>query len=299
MFAGDGEEAERLIQADAPDLVILDVNLPRKSGLEVCRFLKHSPLTQLIPVIMITGMSEIQDRIRGIDAGADDFLSKPFDPAELIVRVRSLIKRKEVTDELDRADQVLMVLGRSIEAKDPYTDGHCSRISEYSVLLGRELDLGTEDLRALRIAGSVHDIGKVGVPDAILLKRGPLLAEEWAVMRTHTVIGEQICRPLRSFQSVLPIIRHHHERQDGSGYPDGLSGRDVPMLARVMQLADVFDALTTDRPYRAAMTRDQAFEQMQVEVDLGWWDADFYRVFVDMAYRKGLPFETQVLDAIA
>jgi len=288
-FASDGLEAEQLIAQAPPDIVLLDVKLPYKNGLDVCRGIKQNPDTRLIPVVMVTGLSEAEDRLMGINAGADDFLTKPVDRAELRARVRLLLKRKEYTDELDRADHVLMALGRSIEAKDTYTEGHCLRISEYSLLLGKELNLSGEDLRALSLGGHVHDIGKVGVPDAILLKPTSLSPEEWAVMRTHTLIGENICRPMRSFSVVLPIIRSHHEKQDGSGYPDGLSGRAIPLLARVMQLADIFDALTTERPYKRAFSRVEALEQMQIEVEKGWWDPELFSIFAALVEREQLP----------
>lgn len=295
--AEDGLQAEREIAGNTPDLVLLDVKLPYRDGFEVCRQIKQNEETRLVPVVMVTGLTDSDARLRGIEAGADDFLCKPFDRAELKARVQCLLKRKEYTDELDRADHVLMALGCSIEAKDPYTVGHCDRIARYSVLLGQKLNLCPDQLRALRIASSLHDIGKVGVPDAILLKKGPLTPEEWAVMRTHTLIGEQICRPLRSFQAVLPIIRNHHERQDGSGYPDGLKGKEIPLLARVMQLADVFDALTTERPYKRAMSCQEALAQMQIEVDKGWWDPDLFAVFATLADQL-LPGTASEEDAI-
>jgi putative two-component system response regulator len=287
--AADGLQAEYLLAASTPDLVLLDVNLPFRDGFDICRRIKQNPATCLIPVVMVTGLTDTQDRIRGIEAGADDFLSKPVDRTELKARARCLLRRKEYTDELDRADQVLMALGRSIEAKDPYTIGHCARIADYSVLLGRALSLPSEDLRALQIAGSVHDIGKVGVPDSILLKRGPLEPAEWEIMRTHTIVGERICKPLRSFQPVLPIIRSHHEKQDGSGYPDGLRGDRIPLLARVMQLADIFDALTTERPYKRAFSCAETLEQMRTEVNRGWWDPDLFAAFAEMAEAERLP----------
>jgi putative two-component system response regulator len=298
LCASDGIQAEALLFDPLPDLVLLDVNLPFRNGFDICRRLKERLETRLIPVIMVTGLTDSQDRLRGIEAGADDFLTKPFDRSELKARVHSLVQRKEYTDELDRADHVLMAMGNSIEAKDPYTVGHCARISAYSTLLGDALELSPEEIRALRIAGSVHDIGKIGVPDAILLKRGPLSDEEWVVMRQHTVVGERICRPLRSFQSVLPIIRSHHERQDGSGYPDGLPGDKVPLLARVMQIADVFDALATERPYKLAMSCEESLRQMQIEVDGGWWDPALFRIFAALARREGLPWSSASLETL-
>jgi len=284
--ASDARQAEEEIQTNPPDLILLDVNLPHKNGFDICTNLKQDPATRLIPVIMLTGLAQSADRIRGIDAGADDFVTKPYDRSELRARVRGLLKRKEATDELERAEHVLMALGCSIEAKDPYTEGHCDRISRYSVIFGTELGLDQNELWALNVAGSVHDIGKVAVPDAILLKRGPLLAEEWEIMRGHAAMGEHICKPLRSFQLVLPIIRHHHEKQDGSGYPDGLKGAEVPLLARIMQIVDIYDALTSERPYKHAMTRAEALEQMRIEVEKGWWDPELFRIFATVAEKN-------------
>lgn len=297
--AADGRQAEEALSASPPDLVLLDVNLPYRNGFDICRRMKRDPETQLIPVVLVTGLTESQDRLRGIEAGADDFLTKPVDRSELKARVRGLLKRKEYTDELDRADHVLMALGRSIEAKDPYTEGHCARIAAYSALLGAAIGLSREDLRALRIAGYVHDIGKIGVSDAILLKRGPLTEREWEVMRTHSVIGERICMPLRSFQAVLPIIRSHHEKQDGSGYPDGLRGDQVPLLARIMQIADVFDALTTERPYKISLSREAALEQMLREVERGWGDPSLFRTFAELVQREGLPYAPGSIQSVA
>ncbi len=279
----DGRQAEFELLTNPPDLVLLDVNIPHKDGFEICARLKHNPDTRLIPVVLVTGLAQAADRLRGIEAGADDFLIKPMDPIELKARIRSLLKRKEYTDELERAEKVLTALGASIEAKDSYTVGHCERISRFSVIFGRELGLADDELRALNVAGSVHDIGKVAVPDAILLKPGRLLPAEQEIMREHTIVGERICMPLRSFHLVSPIIRHHHEKQDGSGYPDGLRGEEVPVLARVMQLVDIFDALTTDRPYRLAMTLPDALAQMRGEVDKGWWDPGMFQIFASIA----------------
>lgn len=277
--ATDGQEAEFELATNPPDLVLMDVNIPHKDGFQVCENIKRNPETRLIPVVLITGLSQAKDRLRGIEAGADDFLTKPIEPIELKARIRSLLKRKEYTDELERAERVLMALGASIEAKDPYTDGHCERISRLSVIFGTELGLSDDELRALETAGSVHDIGKIAVPDAILQKPGPLLPEEWAIMREHPIVGERICMPLRSFHLVSPIIRHHHEKQDGSGYPDGLKGADVPKLARVMQLADIFDGLTSGRPYRAALSTEEALTEMHKEVEKGWWDKSMFQTF--------------------
>ena len=281
--AGDGPAALLACAAFRPDLILLDIVMPGMDGFEVCRRVKAVPETRLTPVVLITGLSATEDRIRGINAGADDFLSKPIDFNELLARTRSLLRLKQFTDELENAESVLFSLAHSIEARDPYTRGHCERLSEMSARLGESLGLPEEYIKALRRAGIVHDIGKVVVPDAILLKRGPLSEGEAEIMRKHPLIGERICAPLRTFRLVLPIIRHHHERHDGSGYPDGLRGSEIPLTAGILQLADVFDALTTDRPYRAAMPIDAALRMMEEEALRGWWNRDLFEEFRKMA----------------
>src|SRR5271154_1998587 len=277
--AADGPTAIQECATFRPDLILLDIVMPGMDGFEVCRHIKATPETRLTPVILITGLSETEDRIKGINAGADDFLCKPIDFNELLARARSLLRLKQFTDELENAESVLFSLAQSIEARDPYTLGHCERLAEVSARLGEKLGLPEEEIKALRRAGIVHDIGKVVVPDAILLKPGPLSAGETEVMRKHPVVGERICAPLRTFRLVLPIIRHHHERHDGSGYPDGLRGAEIPLTAAILQIADVYDALTTDRPYRAAMSPEIALQTMHEEAVRGWWNRKLFNDF--------------------
>jgi putative two-component system response regulator len=281
----DGTAALAAAAAQPPDMLLSDVAMPGLSGFEVCRRLKADPATRLIPVVLITGIGE-DHKVAGIEAGADDFLGKPFSPGELRARIRSLLRMKAFTDELESAEAVLCTLANSIEAKDPYTEGHCERLADSSVALGRTLGCSQEDLTALRRGGFLHDLGKVAVPEAILLKPGPLTSEERSIMQRHPVVGEAICRPLRSLQPVLPIIRHHHERQDGSGYPDGLQGDAIPLTARILQVVDVFDALTTDRPYRKGSPPATALEHLEAEVRKGWWDARIVRVFREVVERE-------------
>jgi putative two-component system response regulator len=261
------------------DLVLLDVMMPQLTGFQACERIKSNPDTYLIPVILITALSDKQDRIEGIKSGADDFLTRPVDRTELLARVRSLLQLKLRTDELERAESVLFTLARSIEGKDPYTHGHCERLAEYSARLGGQLNLPEEQLVALRRAGIVHDVGKVAIPDAILLKPGSLTPDEWTIIREHSVIGERICAPLKSFRLVLPIIRHHHEKLDGSGYPDKLRGDAIPVAARVLQIVDVYDALTTERSYKKAFSITEALEIMKQEVSKGWWDPHIFDQF--------------------
>ena len=277
--ASDGASAlEELARVQA-DLVLSDVMMPGLNGFEVCERIKNNPETYLTPVVLITALCDKQDRIEGIKVGADDFLTRPVDRTELLARVRSLLTLKHRTDELERAESVLFSLARSIEGKDPYTHGHCERLAEYSARLATHLELPEDEITALRRAGVVHDIGKVAVPDAILLKPGRLTEEEWKLIREHPVVGERICAPLRSFRLVLPIIRHHHEKLDGSGYPDGLRGDAIPMTARVLQIVDVYDALTTERPYKKAFPVNDALRTMNEEVMKGWWDPQIFAKF--------------------
>ena len=284
--AADGETALAEFSRHQPDLVLLDVVMAGLDGFDVCRRLKQDPEHRLTPVILVTGLSATEDRVRGIEAGADDFLSKPVDRTELFARVRSLLNLKAHTDELERAEAVLFALARSIEGKDPYTEGHCERLSDYSTRLGARIGLAEERLTALRRAGTVHDIGKVAVPDAVLLKPGPLTPEEQAIMREHPVVGERICAPLKSFRHVLPIIRHHHEKLNGTGYPDKLKGEAIPVTARVLQIVDVYDALITERPYKRALPVGEALVVMEEEVRKEWWDRDIFAEFQQMILGK-------------
>lgn len=280
--ASNGEAALAECAAFRPDLILLDILMPGLNGFEVCRRIKATPETRLTPVVLITGLSDTEDRIQGINAGADDFLSKPIDINELIARARSLLRLKQYTDELENAEAVLCSLALSIEARDPYTRGHCDRLAEMSAQLGARLHLAEDQIKALRRAGIVHDIGKVVVPDAVLLKPGALTPDEIHAMKKHPEAGERICAPLKTFGAVLPIIRHHHEKHNGSGYPDGLRGEEIPLTARILQLADVYDALSTERVYRTAVSPENALEIMEEEAGLGWWDRALFDEFRDM-----------------
>src|SRR5208337_4432914 len=278
--------AEAEIRREAPDLILLDVVMPGKSGYELCRELKADSNTRLIPIVMITGLSDREDRLQGIEAGADDFLTKPISPEELFARVNSLLKLKEFTDELETADSVLCTLGLSVEARDPYTEGHCERLSRDAVDLGRFLGLDEESIVALRRGGYLHDLGKIVVPDEILKKGSDLTPAEWQIMKQHPVTGEKICRPLRSLRLVLPIIRHHHEHSDGSGYPDGLRAGEIPLLPRILQVVDIYDALRTARPYKPALGHEQAALTMRAEARSGLWDQELVSDFFKMLDQR-------------
>ena len=285
--AVNGKEALEVVTRVEPDLVLSDVMMPEMDGFELCRALKSDPATRLIPFVLITGLHDVEDKIKGIDAGADDFLPKPFNFDELTARVRSLVRLKRFTDELESAESVITSLALTIEARDRYTEGHCERLARYSTALGAELGLSQDDLSALQWGGILHDVGKIGVSDTVLQKPASLTLSEYQAMKLHTVIGERLCGELHSLRRVRPIVRYHHERLDGSGYPDGLHGDDIPMIAQIMGIVDVYDALTTRRPYRDALKAEVAFDMLLEEAGKGWRRRDLVEAFIDLCQRCG------------
>ncbi len=265
----DGEAGLRLLDAQPPDIALVDVGLPGIDGIEVCRAIKERWSTRLIPVVLLTGRPEREFRLAGLDGGADDFVAKPFDVEELRARVRQLLRMKRYTDDLESAESVIVSLALTVEARDSYTEGHCERLAAGAVALGATCGLGETDLAALGRGGFLHDVGKIGIPDAVLLKTGPLTAAEYALIQQHPEIGERLLGDLRSLAAVRPIVRHHHERLDGSGYPDGLRGDAIPLLAQIVSIVDVFDAMTSARPYRPAFPRTTAVAELQREKAAG------------------------------
>jgi len=278
--AVDAESALPAIERHAPDLILLDAVLPGLDGFEVCRRIKQAPATRLTPVVMITGLGAREHRLEGINAGADDFLAKPFDVDVLHARVRSLLRIKRYTDDLESAEAVILSLALTIEARDAYTDGHCQRLAGYATALGEALLLADEDLATLYRGGFLHDLGKIAIPDAVLQKPAKLTDAEFDLMKTHTVIGERLCGNLRSLGPVRSVVRHHHERLNGTGYPDGLRGDEVPLLAQIVGIADVYDAITTSRPYRAASPADWAYEELRTDVTDGLRRRDLVEAFI-------------------
>lgn len=276
-----GEGAIEILEREPIDLIILDLST---GGVECCRRIRANRSMRLIPVIMVT-CAGCADEEAGVRSGADELLAEPFDPDLLRARVRSMLRHKAKLDSLEDSENVLFALAQAAEHRDHNTAGHCERLAVFSVFLGMAMQLPRQHLLALHRGGYLHDIGKLGVPDRILLKPGPLSPDEWRIMRTHTIRGEEICRTLRSMTAVLPIIRSHHERWDGSGYPDGLKGEAIPLLARVLQLADVYDALTTIRPYKCAIPSDEALRMMEEEAGRGWRDPALMRVFAQLPHE--------------
>ena len=281
-----GEEALSIAKKVDLDLILLDIMMSGMDGYEVCRRLRGSDDTRLIPVVMVTVLDDIDAKIKGIEAGADDFLSKPPNKMELLARTKSLIKLKRSNNSLASIENVLFSIANAVEAKDTYTQGHVERVSNLAVTLGKKLGLTKSDVVALRFGGVLHDLGKIVVPREILNKPGPLNPEERKIMETHPGVGANICAPLKkNLGAALEAIRYHHERLDGSGYPDGLKGDNIPAVARILAVVDCYDALLTDRPYRKAVPRKEALEILLVRAKEGKLDKEIIDRLIDTIKR--------------
>ena len=289
------DDALDAVQREQPDVILMDVRMPGSTGFDLCRALKQNPATRLIPLVLMTAATKPEDRLEAIEAGADEFVAKPLNVQELRARLRSLVRVKRFTDDLESAEQVIVSLALTIEARDVYTDGHCQRLAQYSTTMGAVLGLGPDDLQALHRGGYLHDVGKIGIPDAILLKPGTLTPAEFDEMKKHPLIGARLCGELRSLARVRPIVRWHHERLDGSGYPDGLKGDDIPLVAQITGVVDVYDALTTKRPYRPALTHADACAILREEVARGWRQPDLVDALISLVESGRLG----MLDSVA
>lgn len=286
--ASGGENALDIMKMVDVDLVLLDVMMPGMDGFEVCRRIRKDPKLRIVPIILVTALDDSESKIKGIEAGADDFISKPPNKSELLARTKSLIKLKRINSNLADMENVLFSLAKAVEAKDTYTQGHIERVSNLSVILGRKLELNNKELEALKYGGILHDIGKIAVPLEILNKPGRLDEEESQVMKSHSHVGYQICLPLeKNLGPALDIIRYHHEKMDGSGYPDNLKGEDIPIVARILAVADIYDALITDRPYRKGMSLKEACDILLEEAENGKLDPEIVQLIVAHVMGKG------------
>lgn len=284
--ARNGDEALERLRSSHFDLVLLDKRMPTMDGDEVCRRVRRDLRQVLLPLIMVTGTNSQEDLAASLQAGATDFIAKPYTPLELMSRIRAAVRSKRLTDQLDSAESLLFTLARMVEAKDKTTGDHCSRLSHMSVVFGEALGLGYSQLEAMRRGGVLHDIGKLGIPDSILLKPAGLSDDEWLIMRQHTNIGAHLCASLASMREVVPIIRHHHERWDGSGYPDALRGESIPLLARIFQIVDIYDALASPRPYKRAFTQQEIVGLMREETARGWRDPQLMEAFIAIVEQR-------------
>jgi putative two-component system response regulator len=290
--ADDGLAALAQVAAQPPDLILLDLGLPGLTGDQVCRRLKNDRATRLIPIIILTAQAESQNRLKAWDYGADEFLTKPCQLIEVTARCRSLLRMKQLTEERESAEAVLFALARTVEAKSRYTAGHSERVTRYALALARALHLPEEDTEVLHKGGLLHDIGKISVPDAVLDKPGRLTPEEYDIIKAHAAQGAHIVEPLRSMRAAVPLVRWHHERLDGTGYPDGLSGDAIPHLVRVLSVADFYDSLTSDRPYRGPVPHEQSLHLMRDNALGGGLDPELVAVFANVVKRP-LPSATR------
>jgi putative two-component system response regulator len=285
--ASNGVEALEMVGREAPDLILLDVTMPMLDGFAVCKQLKDNEQTALIPVTMLTGLDDREHRQRGLEVGADDFLTKPFEHSLLRARLRSQLRIKRLTDQLERTESVIFMLALAVEAKDTYTEGHLRRLSSYSEQLAVAAGLSPEQIKAIRFGGLLHDIGKISIDDAILRKRGPLTEDEYTQIRQHPEYGARIVGPMRFAPDVGPIILHHHERWDGSGYPQGLCAEQIPVGARIVAIVDAYDAMMTERPYRRSLGLEETLRRLRAGSG-SEWDPKLLALFVDMVEQQCL-----------
>lgn len=287
LTAASAEAALEVLEASTVDLILADVHMEAMSGVELCAHLKNEPRFQLTPVVLLTAQADLDARVAGLAAGADDFFAKPVEFAELRTRVAVLLRVKALLDQLDHAESVITMLGATIEARDPYTAGHCERLARYAVALGHSLGVDASMLKALWLGGFLHDLGKIAVPDRVLLKPGELDADERRIIQIHPVVGAELVQSMRTMEGVRPIIRHHHERFDGSGYPDGLRGEAIPLGARIMAVVDVYDALHTERPYKLSLSHEETISVLLKETRAGSWDARVVTTFIEVLGALG------------
>jgi putative two-component system response regulator len=262
--------------------------MPGINGFEVCRRLKADPNLRLVPVVMITALNSVGDRVTALDAGADDFMSKPVERMELVARVKSALRLKSVYDRLDSAEQVIYALAAAVEAKEAHTLRHTRRVADAARYVGSRLGLDEDELDRLYRGAILHDVGKIGIEDAILCKPGPLDAQELTKVRAHPLIGVDIVRPLRSTIDLVPTIRNHHEWFDGRGYPDGLRSHDIPLHARIVAVCDAYDSMVNDRPYRRGRSIEETVRILTAGAGRQW-DPEVVALFVgELAKIRGL-----------
>ena len=253
----NGSDALAEITRDPPDVALLDIGMPQMDGMEVTRRLRNDPATALLPIILVTGRGRLEDKVAGLNAGASDFITKPFEPAELLARVASN-RRLSTATRLENTRDVLVALASAIDAEDPVTEHHGDRVAQLAASVAALAGLGGEAIEAIRYGAVLHDVGKIGIAEAVLNEPGELTGEERTEMQRHPLIGAGILRHLRLGALIGPIVRGHHEWWDGSGYPDHLAGEAIPVGARIVSVVDAYDAMTHARPYRLALSPDEA-----------------------------------------
>ncbi len=278
--ASDGNEALRLAtQSPEPNAILIDARIAGLDGLEVCRRLKSDMQFRTIPVVILTTTGSNEEITEAVEAGADEFLSKPISRGELLVRIRSITRMHKGNAEMIGAESVALSLARAVASKDGYSSGHVEQVANHAVAFGKTLGMDSADLKMLRYGAILHNVGKIAIPDSILEKTGPLTPRERALFHQHPRVGCDICAPLKPLGPVLPIIRHHKEHFDGTGYPDGLRGQEIPLKAQIVGIVDCYSALTNDRPFRRAKTHAEAIEILRERARQGMHDPELIEKF--------------------
>ncbi len=307
--AKNGQDALEKVRNEFPDLVLLDVMLSGMDGYDVCHELKNDNFTRLIPLVIITNSEGIPEKANALDSFADDYITKPFRNQELIFRINSRLRTKALEEEILVSNKSLLTTQRAIQAttreldktrqdtiysllvaletRDPYTSGHAKKVSKMCVDVARAMDFDEKSLEYMEYASILHDVGKIGVPYNILMKEGKLSPEEEREMRKHPLISAEIIRPIGFLERIIPIIRSHHESFDGSGYPDGLKGDQIPMEARIISIVDAYHAMVSDRPYRRAMPVSRSINILQ-SVSGTQIDPDVLKIFFDLLEAENI-----------
>jgi putative two-component system response regulator len=286
----DSHNALEIFKAREIDIAVLDVMMPGMDGFELCRRIKENRGNRFFPVVLLTALNDKRSKLEALESGADHFISKPFDRVELIAKIRSLLKLKMLQDELDHSESIILTLAVALESRDPYTKGHSVRVGELSKMFGEYLGLNEKEQESLRKAGYLHDIGKIAISEQVLCKEECLTEDEMDIVRRHVIVGEDICRPLNSLKSLLYAIRHHHERWDGRGFPDGVAGEEIPLMARILAVVDSFDAMVSGRPYREKQSARDVLDIMHRERMAGQWDPVLVEYFMAMIRARGEEF---------
>lgn len=284
-IAYDGREGLQKVASFTPDVVLTDVLMPIINGIDMCRQIKENPDSRFVPVMLMTTMADRAKRLLALEAGADEFLNKPIDSVEMMTRLRALIRMKKLVDQLEDSKNIIQLLANAIEAKDGYTVEHTERVRGYALGLAKKLGVPEEKWPTVEYGALLHDVGKIGIPEEILKKPASLTVSEYEVIKRHPMMGVQICQPVKFLRNVLTVIRYHHERIDGTGYPDGLKGEDIPIEARIVSVADAFDAMVSDRPYRKGLPLEKAIQILR-EGRGTQWDAQVVDEFITMIQTK-------------
>lgn len=285
--AQNAVSAIRIFKTNRIDIAVVDVFMPDMDGYELCNRIKKLSGRHFFPVILVTAFNDRESKIKGLECGADDFLIKPFDSIELITKTRSLIKLRRLYDDLEHSENIIFTLAVAMESREPYTKGHSKRVGNIAKSFASYLGFGENEQEQLRKSGILHDIGKIGVDRNVLCKKGRLNPDELKELRRHTIVGEEICKPLVSMREALPSIRSHHERWDGRGFPDGKSGESIPLYSRMLSIVDSFDAMVSERPYREKMSIHDSLDVFEVERDHGQWDPYLVEQFICMINQIG------------